>query len=289
MSEQHPIYDRALLLGGAKRDAVLELREVQRYGSDSYGDVDYVSIYGMPPAEWYAKGVRISGRTAVECTRDGLADLIGRDVAAITAARRTMAGTFVVDPFAGSGNTLYWLWRHLPGARAVGFEVDAGVFRLTQQNVAALALPIEVRNVDYVSGLRELSIPRGDELIAFIAPPWGDALSTTSGLDLRRTRPPVGEIVDILLQQFPQSRLLCVIQVYEIVLPISMTELRARFDWSTERVYELNAPGQNHGILVGAKRWVPEAASLAATAPLSPHYVACGIHHAQAGFEWQSL
>jgi len=29
---------------GAKRNAVLELWEVQRYGSYSYGDTDYVSI-----------------------------------------------------------------------------------------------------------------------------------------------------------------------------------------------------------------------------------------------------
>jgi hypothetical protein len=257
MNEQRPIYDRELLLGGAKRNTNLELWEVQRYGSDSHGDSDCVSIYGMRPADWHAKGVRILGRTAVECTRDGLADLIGRDIAAIDATRPTTNRTLVVDPFAGSGNTLYWLLRHLPGARGVGFESDAGVFRLTQQNVAALALPIEVRNVDYRSGLGGLSVAPEEELIAFIAPPWGDALSKTSGLDLRRTNPPIAEIVDFLLQRFPQNRLLCVIQVHETVLPISMAELRARFDWSTQRLYELNAPGQNHGILVGAKRWAP--------------------------------
>ena len=39
-----PAYDRQLL-GGAK-DAVLDLTEVQRYGMDSYGDPDYVCIYG---------------------------------------------------------------------------------------------------------------------------------------------------------------------------------------------------------------------------------------------------
>jgi hypothetical protein len=270
MNGQHPMYDRALLLGGAKREAVLELWEVQRYGSDSYGDADYVSIYGMRPAHWHAKGVRVLGRTAVECTRDALADAIGRDVAAIAATRRTMARTLVVDPFAGSGNTLYWLLRHLPGTRGIGFELDAGVFRLTQQNVATLALPIEVRNVDYVSGLGELTVVSDEELIAFIAPPWGDALSMTSGLDLRRTIPPVTEIVDTLLQRFPQTPLLCVVQVYETVLPISMAKLRARFDWSTQRLYELNAPGQNHGILVGAKHWTPETARLGGAAPSLP-------------------
>ena len=108
-------YDRQFLLMGAKRNAVLELREVERYGVDSYGDADWVSIYGLPPAEWYARGVRLLGRTAVECTRDRLGDAIGRHVAAVVRQARPL----VVDLFAGSGNTLYWLLRHVPRARGV--------------------------------------------------------------------------------------------------------------------------------------------------------------------------
>jgi hypothetical protein len=34
-----------------------------------------------------------------------------------------------------------------------------------------------------------------------------------------------------------------------------MAELRARFDWSTLRIFQLNTPGQNHGILLGTKGW----------------------------------
>ena len=66
--EPSPAYDRQLLLFGAKRAAVLDLWEVQRYGGDSYRDADHVSIYGMRPGDWYARGVRLLGRTAVECT-----------------------------------------------------------------------------------------------------------------------------------------------------------------------------------------------------------------------------
>jgi hypothetical protein len=44
MNDRQPLYNRELLLFSAKRDAVLELCEVQRYGRDSYGDPDYVSI-----------------------------------------------------------------------------------------------------------------------------------------------------------------------------------------------------------------------------------------------------
>jgi hypothetical protein len=128
MNDQRPIYDRELLMGGAKRNEVLERWEVERYGSDSYGDADYVSVYGMRPADWYAKGVRLLGRTAVECTRDILADAIGKDVAEVAAMAPGMPRALVVDLFVGSGNTLYWLLRHLPDARGVGFESDAGVF-----------------------------------------------------------------------------------------------------------------------------------------------------------------
>src|SRR5215831_8377148 len=100
-SELH--HDRQLLLGGAKRNAVLELWEVQRYGIDSYGDADYVSIYGMRPANWYGKGVRLLGRTVVECTRDRLGDAIGQDVAAVAATAPAATGAWVIDPFVGSG------------------------------------------------------------------------------------------------------------------------------------------------------------------------------------------
>jgi len=251
------LYDRQLLLSGAKRNAVLELREVESYGADSYDDADYVSVYGMRPADWYAKGVRLLGRTAVECTRDPLGDAIGKDVATAAAIAPHTARTLAVDLFAGSGNTLYWLKRHMPGARGLGFELDAGVFRLTHQNLAALAMPIDILNADYRSGMTDASVAADELLIAFIAPPWGDALDRIHGLDLRRTIPPILEIVDFLFDTFTQNQLLCAVQVYEMLNDASLAELKSRFDWSTLRIYALNTPGQNHGILLGSKRWSP--------------------------------
>src|SRR5271169_3561754 len=93
-----PAYDRQLLLEGAKRNAVLELTEVQRYGSESWGDPDYVCIYGLRPAEWYGRGIRILGRIAVECTRDELADNIGRDIATVAKSAPLTSGALVIDP-----------------------------------------------------------------------------------------------------------------------------------------------------------------------------------------------
>lgn len=79
----------------------------------------------------------------------------------------------------------------------------------------------------------------------------------TYGLDLRRTTPPITEIVDLVLHAFAYNPLLCAVQVYETVTPASLAELKSRFDWSGLRVYGLNAPGENHGILIGAKGWTP--------------------------------
>jgi hypothetical protein len=168
-----------------------------------------------------------------------------------------MTGALVIDLFAGSANTLYWISHHLPGAQGLGFELDAAVFELTRRNLAALALPIDILNADYWSGLSDTPVPADQPLIIFIAPPWGDALSPTSGLDLRRTTPPITRILDDLVRRFPKNRLLCAIQVYETVDPISLAELTLRFDWSALRVYRLNAPGENHGILLCTRGWVP--------------------------------
>src|SRR5437764_744073 len=89
---------------------------------------------------------------------------------------------------------------------------------------------------------------------------WGarrsDALDGNSGLDLRRTNPPIIEIVNFLFNAIPQNPLLCVVQVYEVINAASLAELKTYFDWSTLCVYALNAPGQNHGIVLASKRWV---------------------------------
>ena len=138
-------YDRRLLLGSSKRDEILSLAEIKRYGVDSFGDRGYVSLYGLRPHEWYARGIRILGRTAVECTRDRLGDLIGRGVAQVAcrAAERTR---LVIDLFAGSANTHYWMCRHLGAGGYVGLELDDHVFECTQRNLSLLRADLDYRH-----------------------------------------------------------------------------------------------------------------------------------------------
>jgi len=247
-------YDRWFLLG-EKRNELLALSEVQQYGRDSFGNPDHVSIYGLTPHEWYARGVRILGRTAVECTPDRLADLIGRDIAAVARAAPA-AWPMVVDLFAGSGNTLSWIKRHTGARRAIGFELDDVVFELASKNLCIAGLSIDLRHDSYQHGLQALGQPGEDLLIVFVSPPWGAALSERSGLDLRRTQPPVAEAIDVTIAAIGHHKLLFAIQVFETVEPDSLAEVTARFPWSAMKVYKINAPGQNPGLLLAARGWV---------------------------------
>jgi hypothetical protein len=53
-----PLHDRAYLLSESKRNDVLDLEEVARYGKDSFADPAYVALYGLRPSDWYARGIR---------------------------------------------------------------------------------------------------------------------------------------------------------------------------------------------------------------------------------------
>jgi hypothetical protein len=251
-----PVYDRALLLHSSKRNEVLSLAEIEQYGLDSFADADYLGLYGMSPRQWYRHGIRLLGRTAVECTRDLLSDRIGRDVASV--ARRMPSKQFVViDPFAGSCNTLFWILRHLPGSDGVAFESDPQVFELTQLNLATLNQRIELIQGDYARLIEQRRVQEDRGIVTFVAPPWGTALDEVRGLDLCGTSPPVSEVIDRITDQFPKHDILFVTQVYEKVHAPSLTRVQSRLDWTELCIYDINEEGRNHGILLGGKGWVP--------------------------------
>jgi hypothetical protein len=249
-------YDRALLLHGSKRNEVLSLAEIEQYGLDSFTDADYISIYGMRPRDWYLHGIRLLGRTAVECTRDALGDRIGLDIASVAAGMPSNQ-LVVIDPFAGSCNTLFWILRHLPSSEGMAFESDPQVFELTHRNLAALGQRIELVHGDYVRLLEERRVPKDRGIVAFVAPPWGTALDEVQGLDLRRTTPPISEVIEQIARQFPKHKILFAAQVYEKVSTPSLTHIQTRLDWTELRIYDINEKGRNHGILLGTKGWAP--------------------------------
>jgi hypothetical protein len=250
-----PRYDRDFLLSPAKRNQIVELWEVEKFGRDSFGDAGAVSLYGMTPAQWYARGVRILARTTLEAVRDPLGDRIGEDVARV-AARAPRGSVFgVVDPFAGSCNGLFWILRRLPGAEGLGFEFEQAIFDMSARNIASLGASIRLVHGDYRQLLGQHRFPEGQHIVAFLAPPWADALSAEAGLDLGRTKPPIENIVDDFERIYPNNPILYVTEVHERLVPEPVAALRARFEWSELNVYDIPGPTGRHGVLLGAMRW----------------------------------
>ena len=227
-----PRYDRDFLLSPAKRNQIIELWEVEKFGRDSFGDPDAVSLYGMTPAQWYARGVRILARTTLEAVRDPLGNRIGEDVARVAATAPPGSAFGVIDPFAGSCNGLFSIVRHLPGAEGLGFEFEQAIFDMTKANIATLDAPIRLVHGDYRTLLREHPFLATDRIVAFLAPPWADALCAETGLDLGRTKPPVSEIIDDFERVYPDNPVLYVVEVHEHLVPEPLAALRSRFEWS---------------------------------------------------------
>ena len=186
-----------------------------------------------------------------------MADLIGSDIARVAAKLHQAPGFTVIDPFAGSCNTLFWILRDVRNSEGIACEFDPQVYDLTSRNIANLDCKIELLRGDYQTLLKNRPLPPDHGLIVFVAPPWGTALDEVAGLDLRRTTPPITDIVDGISRAYPDRKILFATQVYEKVDPASLDELDKHLDWSELKVYRINAAGHNHGLLLGTKGWKP--------------------------------
>jgi len=248
-------YDRDFLLSPDKRNQVMELWEVQKFGLDTFGNPDHVCIYGMKPAEWYGRGVRLLARTTIEAVSDQLGTVIGTDVVRVLKNAPALK-VGVVDPFAGSCNGLYTILLHVKCAKGIAFEVEKTIYEMTTRNIASLQANIELINGNYKALLGRHRFPADHCIVAFLAPPWGDALSSDSGLDLARTKPPIAEIVDDFESVYAGQPVLYVTQVHEHIEPNSLAALKGKFEWTELRIYDVNAEGMRHGVLLGSKRWL---------------------------------
>jgi hypothetical protein len=66
----------------------------------------------------------------------------------------------------------------------------------------------------------------------------------------------VSVIVELIASVFSRHRLLFAIQVYEHFDRSAISELPARFDTSTIRVYRIDEPGRNHGLALLTAKWI---------------------------------
>ena len=161
----------------------------------------------------------------------------------------------VVDPFAGSCNGLFWVLRRLPGAEGLGFEFEQAIFDMSARNIASLGASIQLVHGDYRTLLGQHRSPGTHRIVAFLAPPWADALSVEAGIDLSRTKPPIETIVDDFERIYPNNPILYVTEVHERLVPEPLAALRTRFERSKVNIYDIPGPTGRHGVLLGAMRW----------------------------------
>ena len=126
---------------------------------------------------------------------------------------------------------------------------------MSTRNIASLGAPIRLVHGDFRTLMGAHRVADGRRVVAFLAPPWGDALSRDAGLDLGRTKPPIAEIVDAFEAAYADRPILFVVEVHEQLVPGPLAALRAGFDWSDLRVFDLAGPTGRHGVLLGTRRW----------------------------------
>jgi hypothetical protein len=236
---------------GEKRGVVLSLDEIRRVGEEFYQDPEGLCLYGMRPRDYYEIGVRITGRTAIECSDDrravGQAQVV-RDVLSREFPGRSPSA---VDLFTGSGNSLYHLARHTNAITTVGFELDDTVYELTRENFEKIRFQAFFERGSYQDLLRPEILPYENLCVVLVSPPWGAAFSFVEGLDLRRTHPPVNEILSFVRARLPRHELIFVIQTHELMVAESVAAITAGRDVYAQGVINASArPGRNQGYLV---------------------------------------
>jgi 16S rRNA G966 N2-methylase RsmD len=177
---------------GPSRTRVLTAAELCEAGRLVYGDPNGLSLYGIPAPEMEAKGIRLLGRTTIECSVDAHAGAAARAVAAAHATFPAVEDAMIVDLFCGSGNLGHHLGERL-GHPVYASELDPVVYAATRNNLDRIGSTIDLYLTDYRDLIAQLPAIGPNDTYA-IEPPWGSAL-TTAGLDLTRTTPPVPEIL----------------------------------------------------------------------------------------------
>lgn len=234
---------------GEKRAKILTGEELCDASMRLYGDPDHLRIYGMTPRELGARGVRLFGRTAVECTTDPHAIAIARAVRE-QAQALGLTRWSVVDLFAGSGNFLFHLAAEAGADPALGFERDPAIFELTRANLERTGSRAQLHLGAFQDALRPDVVPGDRACVVCLHPPWGDGFSFQDGLDLRKTDPPTGDILRTVQERLPGYRLVFVHHIHEKMVEASVDEVTRGYRIHTRGVTRGSPPGMNTGYVI---------------------------------------
>jgi hypothetical protein len=223
---------RQELLSSPLATETLGLRGTRLAARMLSGDPRDLRLFGMGTLVWYSLGIRISGRTAVEVTRDPQAKFLARAAADTLRDHGHEIGT-VVDPFVGSGNVLHHLVRTTKAERGIGIDANRNVVDLTRRNFARLGrlgklgdTRIELHEGDWS---RTVELSYTDASLVVLHPPWGEAY-TDEGLDLRRTVPPILELLAEISRAGGDHPLFALVHTVPHVVDESVDEIRRTYE-----------------------------------------------------------
>lgn len=220
---EYHLYRESLL--ATRADEELTLADIQDYGSRFVGESDYLRLYGMTPDEYTARGVRLLGRTMIECCIDQYSAVIAAAAARWCPRREDAPPVGVLDPFVGSGNLLFHVARACGAGLALGFEAHAGVCGRTRQNFERIGFSAAVHHDSHTRALSELRARPDWRWVVILCPPWGEAFQHELGLDLQRTSPPIRELMDDFCPPASGPAPVFVIQTSRLVVEESIVEL----------------------------------------------------------------
>ncbi|MGW2749075.1 hypothetical protein [Streptomyces sp. NPDC001450] len=183
---------------GDLRTTVLAGEQLCEAGRLIYGRPEGLSLYGIPAPRMEAAGIRLLGRTAIECCVDDYAIAVAEALADLHSSRPHDAGApLLVDLFCGSGNFSHHLGTRL-GLTVHAAESDPDVHDAARHNLECVGADTRLHLGDYGDLLGKLPA-QSDRDTYFVEPPWGPAF-TPAGLDLTRTAPPVPRILDDIMR-----------------------------------------------------------------------------------------
>ena len=209
----------------------LSLREVWSAAERLSGDRGDIRLFGLPTLGWWAIGVGILGRSAIEATRDPQARFLAE---AVTTTLRENGHeiTDVIDPFVGSGNVLYHFVKATGATNGTGIELDSTISVLTQRNFEALRRWRRLRgarvSIHHGDWCRTAEFLTNRPTLIVLSPPWGDAFDL-EGLDLRATEPPIGHLLARLAQIEGDGPVFVAVMTFPKIVRQSLDEIVAAY------------------------------------------------------------
>ena len=219
-------------------EKMLEPREVELLWG-AFRPERRFQLYGLPLTEIFARGGQFSARMVIELTTDGAVESFIEDFPA------EIQADVVVDPFAGTGNSLYQITRKMK-AKGFGLEYSAQVQKSAAKMLAFLdgGDRVDLRHGTFPQDLSIDIIGDSRNVIMYVAPSWFGAL-IQGKLDITLSNIP--RTINIMFQKIQQRNPHIEETKYHFLVPVMPENVPESVEALKNMVQERG--GKYHGII----------------------------------------